>query len=145
MDDVYRDAVVTHIRTVASGFHGQDLVDVLPDIIDAAIAHGGTPVATAGGVSLRWPLNGPPVPALLLYVNEYTCLELNLYRQGTKAAIASELERRLARALPQTGGSLGQRPTFSVEALTLPGSRAALAEIFRWLGERSSVTRAPRK
>lgn len=137
---VDRDAVVAHVQAVASDFHDQDLVDVLPEIIDAVIAHGGTPVATDGGASLRWPLNGPPVPVLLMYLNEYSCLELNLYRQGANAAIAADLERRLVRALPQKGGTLGQRPNFAVEALTLPDSRVALAEIFQWLGKQSRTS-----
>lgn len=106
MVDVDRDAVIAHVQAVAADFHGLELVDLLPEIIDSVIAHGGTPVVTDGDISLRWPLHGPPVPVLLLYLNEYTSLELNLYRQGPNATITAELERRLVRALPQTGSAL---------------------------------------
>lgn len=145
MVDVDRDALVAHVQAVAADFHGPELIDVLPDIIDAVIAHGGIPVAKEVGVSLRWPLNGPPVPVMLLYLNQDACLELNFHRKGPNATVAAELERRLIRALPQTGGTLGQRPNFSVDALTLPDSRAALAEVLAWLGQQAqpSTTQTP--
>lgn len=132
---VDRDAVVAHVQAIAGDFHDHDVVEALPSIIDAVIAHGGTPVPTEGGVGLRWPLNGPAVPALLMYLNEYSSLELNLCREGPNAVIAAELERRLVRALPQQGGTLGQGPNFSIESLSWPDSRVALIEIFAWLSE----------
>jgi hypothetical protein len=132
---VDREALLAHVQSIARDFHDQDIVDALPSIIDAVISHGGTPVPREGGVSLRWPLNGPTVPTLHLYLNEYSCLELHLHREGANAAVAVELEHRLVRALPQQGGTLGQRPNFSVESLSWPDSRVALTEVFAWLGE----------
>jgi hypothetical protein len=140
MADVDRDAVVAHVQAVATDFHGPELVGILPGLIDAVITHGGTPVVTESGASLRWPLNGLLTPVLLLYVNEYTCLELHLHRADRNIAIAAELDRRLALALPQTGGTLGQRPNFSVDALTLPDSRAALAEVFTWIEAQATAS-----
>lgn len=137
-----RDAAVEFaIRVAREEGHLGEVVDALPEVIDSALSNGATVELGEGSLSLRWPVAGVPRPLLLLYVDQSACLELNFHRP-TDPALGDELERRLRLALPQSGGTPGKRPNYSLRALRLPDSRIALYEVFAWLGTRTqSVTR----
>lgn len=129
-------AVEFATRVARNAGHPDELIAVLPEVIESAVANGATLESGEGTLSLRWPVAGAVRPLMLLYVDQSACLELNFARQNDPT-LGAELERRLGLALPQTGGTLGSRPNFSLRALELPDSRLALSEVFHWISTRT--------
>ncbi len=140
-----RDDLVDRLTTAAQEFLGASVVAALPTLVDDAVANGAVPELTEGGgaVSLRWPVGDRLVPVILVYVNEYASVELNAPRLGDTARLADQAERALRRAMPQKGGTLGQRPNFDISALALRDTQVALCEVFETIYLEGSTLNAP--
>jgi hypothetical protein len=134
-----RDEVVGHLVGIARDGLSEGVADALPHVVDDALACGADFDLSDSGAGLRWPIGGAPAPVIRLYVDKYACVEMNLHR-AMHPTLAAAIERRLLRALPQTGGTLGLRPNFSLHALSLPDSRAALAEVFEHIAGETFAT-----
>ena len=117
----------------------QRVLDALPELLEAAVARGATLGKTdsESAVSLQWPVAGAVVSVLLVYTDKWNCIELNAPRAGKGAEVATRAERALLRALPQQGGKIGHRPSFSLDALALKDSQVALTEVFDEIAEAS--------
>ena len=125
--------LASHIRSVGGDILEEDLMSAVLMVAEDGAGHGAVVEPLKDGFGLCWDVDGAQVRFLHVFLDHSACVEFNLPRDGQMDALANGFEKRLAQALPQSGGTLGQRPNFLVDALLLPDSRAALAEVFAWV------------